>query len=186
MINVWDTVLYLSTPIGCFCPRTFFLNDGILDNLPWTSSISDSHIILRIISTTVPGVATDSPWSVWGRVWTDHLPPVWWSTFKLMFSKWNLVSNLVPFYRALFHYACNVVTTWQCCQWLKFRRNEGISVLVNQTTIDPANKAWNIYRFRECTAVSKIRKKYLQVWRASYCRALWSFQMFAGPLNFIY
>ena len=61
--------LYLSTSLGYFYPREFFLDNG-LDNLPRTSFMSDSHTILRIISRSVPG---DFPCSVWGREWTTRL-----------------------------------------------------------------------------------------------------------------
>ena len=43
----------------------------------------DFHTILRIISRGFPGLATDSPCGVWD--WMNHLPPVWWSTFRLRF-----------------------------------------------------------------------------------------------------
>ena len=62
MLNVRAIVFFLQlfTSLGCFCPWTFFLKNG-LDWFPWTSFISYLHTILRIISRSVSGLATDSP-----------------------------------------------------------------------------------------------------------------------------
>ena len=68
MNNVWDTV---STFIHLY-PRALFLNNG-LDNIQWTSFISDLYIKLMIISRRVTGFATGSPCGVWGRELTTCL-----------------------------------------------------------------------------------------------------------------
>ena len=69
--------LHKSTSVGSFRKNRW-------DKLPQTSFIWDWHTILRIISRGVPGLATDSPSSIRGR-WMNHLPPVWWSTFRFRF-----------------------------------------------------------------------------------------------------
>ena len=65
--------LFLTTSLGCFCPRTLQIVQSVingLNKLPWTSYL---HAILRIISKGVSGLATDSPCGVWGRGWTTCL-----------------------------------------------------------------------------------------------------------------
>ena len=64
--------LRLSTSLGCFCPQTFFSQNG-LDKLVKTSFMSDLYTKLRIISRSVPGLVTDSPCSVWGFKQTSCL-----------------------------------------------------------------------------------------------------------------
>ena len=72
--------LFLTTSLGCFCPRTLLFG---LNKLPWTSYL---HAILRIISRGVSGLATGSPCGVWGREWTTSLlqySPLFGSHFKI-------------------------------------------------------------------------------------------------------
>ena len=92
--------LHLSTSPWCFCPRTIFAKKNNqtktikqqqpnnkkkrLDKLPRTSFIPDLLIIQGIINRSVPYFTTDSPCGVCG-VWMNHLPPVWWSTFRYSF-----------------------------------------------------------------------------------------------------
>ena len=54
-------------------PRNIFSNKNGLDKLLWISCISNLHTKLRIISRSVPGLATDSVCHVWGRRWTACL-----------------------------------------------------------------------------------------------------------------
>ena len=65
--------LHLSTFLGCFCPETFFLQNG-LDCLLWNFSIYYLYTELRMISRCVSGSATNSPCAVWGLGWTTCLP----------------------------------------------------------------------------------------------------------------
>ena len=61
--------LFVTTSLGCFCPRIFAFR--ITD---WTCYHGHHlHVILRIISRGVSGLATDSPSGVWGRGWTACL-----------------------------------------------------------------------------------------------------------------
>ena len=77
---------HLSTSLGCFCPRTFFLNNG-LDDIKWAIFIPDLHTKLRIIRRRLSDFATGSPCDVW----INHLPPVWWYTFRFIFLMTNVV-----------------------------------------------------------------------------------------------
>ena len=62
---------------------TFFSKDE-LDKLQWNYFMSKLQTKLKLISRSVPCLATDSPCIVWGP-WMNHSPPVWWSTFRFMF-----------------------------------------------------------------------------------------------------
>ena len=51
---------------------------------------------LNPTSKSIQSLITDSPCGVWNRAWMNHLPPVWWSTFRyfvLIFSI-DVVSTL--------------------------------------------------------------------------------------------
>ena len=89
----------LSTSLGCFCPRTFFLNKGLDDIRRACFFISDLHTKLRIISRRVLGFVTGSPCGVWGRGWTTCLLYDR-SLLDLCFWKWHWVRNcgIVPLY----------------------------------------------------------------------------------------
>ena len=50
--------LHLQTSLGCFCPQTFFSNNG-LDTFPWPPLIPDLHFRLWIIGRSASGLATD-------------------------------------------------------------------------------------------------------------------------------
>ena len=104
----WNTLVLMCSSVGCyglFCTNSEIYNfienlledcsfmlrkilskiilfeQRILDNLPWTSFMSDSHTMLRIISRSVPGFATDSTCAV-----GEHPPPppLWWSPLMNM------------------------------------------------------------------------------------------------------
>ena len=72
MINVWDTFSTFIHLPWMFTPTDNHLNNG-LDNAEWASFNSDLQTKLGIISRGVPGFATGSPYSVWGREWTTCL-----------------------------------------------------------------------------------------------------------------
>ena len=60
--------MHLSTSYNASVDGIF--SNNRLNKLSWTPYISNIHIKQRIIGRTVPGLATDSPWGVWGRIWT--------------------------------------------------------------------------------------------------------------------
>ena len=95
--------LQLSTFLGYFRPRTFFLKNG-LDRSPWTSFISYLHTIVGIISRNVLGSATDFPCGV--GPWMKCLTPVWWSKFRFMFPNESWCVSLT-WWRGIF-YRCLV------------------------------------------------------------------------------
>ena len=92
MLLVWLMLgilfLHLFPSLGCFCPRTFFLSN-VLDYIQWVSSYV--HTKLRIISRQGCLMLCNwfFLWHLWP--WMKHLPPVWWSNFRFMFLKWQLV-----------------------------------------------------------------------------------------------
>ena len=54
--------------LWCFCPWTFFLNNG-LDDIQWISFIFKLHTKFGIISRRVPGLAIGSPGGIWVHGW---------------------------------------------------------------------------------------------------------------------
>ena len=62
-------ILFLHLSSLDFCPRTSFLKNWFY-HLPWNFPVLDLQTILRIISRSVSGLATNSTWCVWGRRWT--------------------------------------------------------------------------------------------------------------------
>ena len=63
--------LHSLTSLRCFCPHTFFVNNG-LDLLPWTSLISELHFE-DISQQHFIGVANDYSCGVWYRGWTTNV-----------------------------------------------------------------------------------------------------------------
>ena len=79
---MWDTVyahIHLS--------KMFLSTDYLYEKTDWTSYLGpliwELHTILRIISRGVSGLINDSLWCL--GPWMNHLPPVWWSNFRLRF-----------------------------------------------------------------------------------------------------
>ena len=79
--------LHAFSSLCCFCPLTFFSNN-VLDNLPWSSFITDSNIKLSIINKRIPELAL----SLLAVFWSVHEPFAF--TFRLMFFIWLLVCTL--------------------------------------------------------------------------------------------
>ena len=79
---VWDAVSIFN-----HCPRMFLSTDFAFRITDWTCCHGPHlHAILRIISRGVSGLATGSPWGVWGRGWTTcllHDSPLFGSHFKM-------------------------------------------------------------------------------------------------------
>ena len=79
---VWDAVSTFN-----HLPRMFLSTDFAFWITDWTCCHGPYlHAILRIISRSVSGLATDSPCGVWGRGWTTcllHDSPLFGSHFKM-------------------------------------------------------------------------------------------------------
>ena len=79
---VWDAVSTFN-----HLPRMFLPTDFAFWITDWTCCHGPYlHAILRIISRSVSGLATDSPCGVWGRGWTTcllHDSPLFGSHFKM-------------------------------------------------------------------------------------------------------
>ena len=106
IITVWATLsilLYICSPP----PLMFLSTDSPFKKRVGLVTIDFLYIIftyqriiisiIRIISRSVLGLATDSPCGVWAVDWMNHLPSVRWSTcllcgaFQVYVSKWELV-----------------------------------------------------------------------------------------------
>ena len=79
--------LLLTTSLGRFLSTdfAFWITDWTCCHGPYL------HAILRIISRSVSGLATDSPCGVWGRGWTTcllHDSPLFGSHFKMRVGMW--------------------------------------------------------------------------------------------------
>ena len=83
-LYVWDAVSIFNHP-----PRMFVSMDFAFRIMDWKCCHGPHlHAILRIISRSVSGLATDSPCGVWGRGWTTsllHDSPLFGSRFKMGF-----------------------------------------------------------------------------------------------------
>ena len=76
---VWDAVSILTCSLGCFDHGFCFSNNG-LNMLPWTS-------FTCYTKGNQQGCFRLSNWFSLRRLgpWMTHLPPAWWSTFRLTF-----------------------------------------------------------------------------------------------------
>ena len=90
---VWDAVSTFN-----HLPRMFLSTDFAFWITDWTCCHGPYlHAILRIISRSVSGLATDSPCGVWGRGWTTcllHDSPLFGSHFKTSTVYWCIASKL--------------------------------------------------------------------------------------------
>ena len=94
----WLPFLQLSTSLGCFLPRTFFLKKRIglvsMDLIYITFTYYNQQECFRL-----------SNWfSLWClEPWMNHLPPVWLSKFRFMFLNESLCLSLT-YWRGIFYW----------------------------------------------------------------------------------
>ena len=93
MIDVWDTISSLIHPLGCFCPRTIFAKKRI-------GQVTTDLLFIRFTYYNKDNQQECSLLSNWFPLWClgpwmNHLPPVWWSTFRFGFFNVSWCVSLV-------------------------------------------------------------------------------------------
>ena len=137
---VWDAVSTFN-----HLPRMFLSTDFAFWITDWTCCHGPYlHAILRIISRSVSGLATDSPCGAWGRGWTTcllHDSPLFGSHFKMRVGMyvWSDISYIYYFLplftvsrtKPVIFLLCNNLFIYQVLCTLIYRRRSLYSFLLD-------------------------------------------------------